>query len=143
MTVTQPPKAAQSAQAEEARHLWQNYRAAAPIADAAPHAQDLAAYAEGRLRGAARDAVEAYLARSPHALADVIAARAALTAEAPTAKPSLGKRASVMDRLGWGAALCAFCLAVWVGFATGEQVASTDSEAYSLYTVAGDENVDL
>lgn len=142
MNRTQPPTAAETAQANEARQLWQNYRAAAPRPDAA-HALDLAAYADGRLRGAARDAVEAYLARNPQALSDVIAARAAITAATPSAKPSLGIRAGLLDRLGWGAALCAFCLAVWVGFATGEQVASTDSEAYSLYAVAGDENVDL
>ena len=142
MNRTQPPTAAETAQANEARQLWQNYRAAAPRPDAAG-ALDLAAYAEGRLRGPARDAVEAYLARNPQALSDVLAARAAQTAEATKAKPAIGRRPSVMDRLGWGAALCAFCLAVWMGFATGEQVASTDNEAYSLYSVAGDDNVDL
>jgi anti-sigma factor RsiW len=142
MNRTQPPNAAETAQANEARELWQNYRAAAPRTDAA-HALDMAAYAEGRLRGPARDAVEAYLARNPQALRDVLAARAAHAGEATKAKPSIGRRPSVMDRLGWGAALCAFCLAVWMGFATGEQVASTDNEAYSLYSVAGDDNVDL
>jgi anti-sigma factor RsiW len=142
MNRTQPPTAAETAQANEARQLWRNYRAAAPHADGAG-ALDLAAYAEGRLRGPARDAVEAYLARNPQALSDVLAARAAQAGEATKAKPSIGRRPSVMDRLGWGAAVCAFCLAVWMGFATGEQVASTDNEAYSLYAVAGDDNVDL
>lgn len=139
MTRNQPPTAAQT---EEARQLWQNYRAAVPRPSAVS-ALDLAAYLDGRLRGTARDNVELYLARTPHALADVIAARTALAAEGAASKPSLGRGLSLVDRLGWGAALCGFCLAVWVGFATGEQVASTNSEAYTLYSVAGDENVDL
>lgn len=126
--------------ADQARALWQNYRRhSAPVAEA-PGVMDLAAYADRKLRGAARDRVEAYLARHPQALADVIAAR---RGTAPTAKPSLGMRLGLADRIGWGAALCGFCLALWLGFATGEQVASAESDAYALYTAAGEDNVDL
>ncbi len=127
-----------NAQTDDARHLWHAYRAATPIAGE-PSALELAAYAEGRMRGAAKDAMEAALARNPRLLADVIAARAAFTGAKPPASP----RPGIVDRLGWAAALCGFCLAVWVGFATGEQVASSDSEAYALYSVAGDDNADL
>ncbi len=134
-----PPLAAQYEDARtHARTLWHRYRAATPIVGA-PSALDLAAYAEGRIRGAAKDTVEAALARNPHLLADVIAARGAFIG----AKPSTQTRPGIIDRLGWAAALCGFCLAVWVGFATGEQVASSDSEAYTLYSTAGDDNADL
>ncbi len=134
----QPPIAPRGPEAEEARHLWHAYRAA-PLLMSEPSAVDLAAYAEGRLRGAAKDAVEAALARNPHLLADVIAARAAFAG----VKSTVQTRPSTADRLGWAAALCGLCLAVWVGFATGEQVASSESEAYALYSAAGDDNADL
>lgn len=128
--------------ADQARTLWQKYRSQPAPALDAPTVMDLAAYADGKLRGAARDQMEAYLARHPQALADVIAARAGRRAQ-PNAKPSLGMRLGLADRIGWGAALCGFCLALWLGFATGEQVASADSDAYALYTAAGEDNVDL
>ncbi len=135
----QPPLAAQREDARSyARSLWHRYRAATPLTGA-PSALDLAAYAEDRIRGAAKDTVEAALARNPRLLADVIAARAAFIA----AKSPLQTRPGIIDRLGWAAALCGFCLAVWVGFATGEQVASSDNEAYTLYSTAGDDNADL
>jgi hypothetical protein len=132
------PHAPLAAPHEDPRPLWHRYRAATPIMGA-PSTLDLAAYAEGRIRGAAKDAVEATLARNPRLLADVIAARAAFIG----AKTPIQTRPGLLDRLGWVAAVCGFCLAVWVGFATGEQVASRDSEAYTLYSTAGDDNADL
>jgi hypothetical protein len=59
------------------RRLWQRWQAlgGTPRA-AAPDALSLAAYAEGRLSEAEAEAVETWLAVSPEALGDVVAARA-------------------------------------------------------------------
>lgn len=142
MTRRTPPSPPPTPDAAEARTLWQQYRrATSPVVDG-PNLLDLAAYTDGRLRGVARDRVEAHLARHPHLLADVIAARAAQPA-ALAAKPARGRPLGLLDGLGWGAALCGFAVALWLGFATGEQMASAESEAYALYSAAGDENVDL
>ncbi len=142
MTRRTPPSPPPMPDAPEARSLWQQYRRAAAPLPVEPSLLDLAAYTDGRLRGAARDRVEAYLARHPQLLADVIAARGAQPA--PTeSKPSLRRRVGLVDGLGWGAAVCGFALALWLGFATGEQMALAESEAYALYIAAGDENADL
>ena len=58
------------------RRLWQRWRALGADSRAAePDAMLLAAYAEGRLSEGEAEAVEAWLAVTPEALGDVVAAR--------------------------------------------------------------------
>jgi len=58
------------------RRLWQRWRALGEKSRVAePDAMLLAAYAEGRLTEAGAEAVEAWLAATPEALSDLVAAR--------------------------------------------------------------------
>jgi len=58
------------------RRLWQRWRALGEKSRVAePDAMLLAAYAEGRLSEAEAEAVEAWLAATPEALSDLVAAR--------------------------------------------------------------------
>lgn len=61
----------------EDRQLWQRWRALGGTPRAAePDALSIAAYAEGRLSESEAEPIEAWLAASPEALDDIVAARA-------------------------------------------------------------------
>lgn len=123
--------------------LWRRWRQASAAATAAGGAPDelvLAAYAEDRLDPAACDAVEEWLAANPDRIADLLAARRALTTPAPLASEPIMARAAALVGTGtaqilslrrpvpsarwrrtaaWGAMAASLLVASVLGFATG------------------------
>jgi hypothetical protein len=74
--------------------LWRRWRSAAvSVEAAAPDTVLLAAYAEDRLSEEAAEPVEDWLAAHPEAVADILAARLAASAESSDADPALVERA--------------------------------------------------
>jgi hypothetical protein len=78
--------------------LWRRWRSAgaAGVAAAEPDPALLAAYAEGRLREDAAEAIEDWLAANPATIQDILAARRAQDAPLPAAPVAIIARATAL-----------------------------------------------